>query len=120
MSTLLNCIAIYIIFELFEWSSSLHSLKLTKAQLKPIEYRIYTWSQSISYTVSIILGVIGIYLVVTFAHNLLAVLMLYFLVFWIRDVLDGWIVNLFMYKARKAYDKSVRKHIMEESDEQRS
>ena len=95
------CIITYSIVEIFEG----------KQNITRFQRNVYSVSILISYILTILLGVLGIYGVYTYLglENEVAFIIGLILAFWIRDIIDSVIVRKFIayqYKARLKYYKN--------------
>lgn len=102
------CIITYIIVEIFEGISAYTNIRQDKQNITRFQRNVYSVSILISYTLTILLGVLGIYGVYTYLglENEVAFIIGLILAFWIRDIIDSVIVRNFIayqYKARLKY-----------------
>lgn len=105
------CIITYIIVEIFEGISAYTNIIQDKQNITRFQRNVYSVSILISYTLTILLGVLGIYGVYTYLglENEVAFIIGLILAFWIRDIIDSVIVRKFIayqYKARLKYYKN--------------
>ena len=105
------CIITYIIVEIFEGISAYTNIRQDKQNITRFQKNVYSVSILISYTLTILLGVLGIYGVYTYLglENEVAFIIGLILAFWIRDIIDSVIVRKFIayqYKARIKYYKN--------------
>ena len=105
------CIITYIIVEIFEGISAYTNIRQDKQNITRFQKNVYSVSILISYTLTILLGVLGIYGVYTYLglKNEVAFIIGLILAFWIRDIIDSVIVRKFIayqYKARLKYYKN--------------
>lgn len=105
------CIITYIIVEIFEGISAYTNIRQDKQNITRFQKNVYSVSILISYTLTILLGVLGIYGVYTYLglENEVAFIIGLILAFWIRDIIDSVIVRKFIayqYKARLKYYKN--------------
>lgn len=105
------CIITYIIVEIFEGISAYTNIRQDKQNITRFQRNVYSVSILISYTLTILLGVLGIYGVYTYLglKNEVAFIIGLILAFWIRDIIDSVIVRKFIayqYKARLKYYKN--------------
>lgn len=105
------CIITYIIVEIFEGISAYTNIRQDKQNITRFQRNVYSVSILISYTLTILLGVLGIYGVYTYLEleNEVAFIIGLILAFWIRDIIDSVIVRKFIayqYKARLKYYKN--------------
>lgn len=112
----LDCIAIYIIVELFECSSNLFDLH--SANLPKFQRRLYMFSNALSYLLNLLIGSVGIYFLIKYRVSIVYFILLLFLLFWIRDLITGTLVKLVMihfYNRRATFLKDQMRK--EEQDE---
>ena len=105
------CIVTYIIVEIFEGISAYTNIRQDKQNITRFQRNVYSVSILISYTLTVLLGVLGIYGVYTYLglENEVAFIIGLILAFWIRDIIDSVIVRKFIayqYKARLKYYKN--------------
>ena len=105
------CIITYIIVEIFEGISAYTNIRQDKQNITRFQRNVYSVSILISYTLTILLGVLGIYGVYTYLglENEVAFIIGLIFAFWIRDIIDSVIVRKFIayqYKARLKYYKN--------------
>ena len=105
------CIITYIIVEIFEGISAYTNIRQDKQNITRFQRNVYSVSILISYTLTILLGVLGIYGVYTYLglENEVAFIIGLIFAFWIRDIIDSIIVRKFIayqYKARLKYYKN--------------
>ena len=105
------CIITYIIVEIFEGISAYTNIRQDKQNITRFQRNVYSVSILISYTLTVLLGVLGIYGVYTYLglENEVAFIIGLILAFWIRDIIDSVIVRKFIayqYKARLKYYKN--------------
>lgn len=105
------CIITYIIVEIFEGISAYTNIRQDKQNITRFQRNVYSVSILISYILTILLGVLGIYGVYTYLglENEVAFIIGLILAFWIRDIIDSVIVRKFIayqYKARLKYYKN--------------
>lgn len=105
------CIITYIIVEIFEGISAYTNIRQDKQNITRFQKNVYSVSILISYTLTILLGVLGIYGVYTYLglENEVAFIIGLIFAFWIRDIIDSVIVRKFIayqYKARLKYYKN--------------
>lgn len=105
------CIITYIIVEIFEGISAYTNIRQDKQNITRFQKNVYSVSILISYILTILLGVLGIYGVYTYLglENEVAFIIGLILAFWIRDIIDSVIVRKFIayqYKARLKYYKN--------------
>lgn len=105
------CIITYIIVEIFEGISAYTNIRQDKQNITRFQRNVYSVSILISYTLTILLGILGIYGVYTYLglENEVAFIIGLILAFWIRDIIDSVIVRKFIayqYKARFKYYKN--------------
>lgn len=105
------CIITYIIVEIFEGISAYTNIRQDKQNITRFQRNVYSVSILISYILTILLGVLGIYGVYTYLglENEVAFIIGLILAFWIRDIIDSVIVRKFIayqYKARIKYYKN--------------
>lgn len=105
------CIITYIIVEVFEGISAYTNIRQDKQNITRFQRNVYSVSILISYTLTILLGVLGIYGVYTYLglENEVAFIIGLIFAFWIRDIIDSVIVRKFIayqYKARLKYYKN--------------
>lgn len=105
------CIITYIIVEIFEGISAYTNIRQDKQNITRFQRNVYSVSILISYILTILLGVLGIYGVYTYLglENEAAFIIGLILAFWIRDIIDSVIVRKFIayqYKARLKYYKN--------------
>ena len=107
------CIITYIIVEIFEGISAYTNIRQDKQNITRFQRNVYSVSILVSYTLTILLGVLGIYCVYTYLglENEVAFIIGLILAFWIRDIIDSVIIRKFIayqYKARlKYYERKV-------------
>lgn len=105
------CIITYIIVEIFEGISAYTNIRQDKQNITRFQRNVYSVSILISYILTILLGVLGIYGVYTYLglENEVAFIIGLILAFWIRDIINSVIVRKFIayqYKARLKYYKN--------------
>lgn len=105
------CIITYIIVEIFEGISAYTNIRQDKQNITRFQRNVYSVSILISYTLTILLGVLGIYGVYTYLglENEVAFIIGLIFAFWVRDIIDSVIVRKFIayqYKARLKYYKN--------------
>lgn len=105
------CIITYIIVEIFEGISAYTNIRQDKQNITRFQRNVYSVSILISYTLTLLLGVLGIYGVYTYLglENEVAFIIGLIFAFWIRDIIDSVIVRKFIayqYKARLKYYKN--------------
>lgn len=105
------CIITYIIVEIFEGISAYTNIRQDKQNITRFQRNVYSVSILISYTLTILLGVLGIYGVYTYLglENEVAFIIGLIFAFWIRDIIDSVIIRKFIayqYKARLKYYKN--------------
>ena len=105
------CIITYIIVEIFEGIYAYTNIRQDKQNITRFQRNDYSVSILISYILTILLGVLGIYGVYTYLglENEVAFIIGLILAFWIRDIIDSVIVRKFIayqYKARLKYYKN--------------
>lgn len=107
------CIITYIIVEIFEGISAYTNIRQDKQNITRFQKNVYSVSILISYTLTVLLGVLGIYGVYTYLglENEVSFIIGLILAFWIRDIIDSVIIHKFIayqYKARlKYYERKV-------------
>ena len=105
------CIITYIIVEIFEGISAYTNIRQDKQNITRFQKNVYSVSILISYILTILLGVLGIYGVYTYLglENEVAFIIGLIFAFWVRDIIDSVIVRKFIayqYKARLKYYKN--------------
>ena len=113
------CIITYIIVEIFEGISAYTNIRQDKQNITRFQRNVYSVSILISYTLTILLGVLGIYGVYTYLglENEVAFIIGLIFAFWVRDIIASVIVRKFIAYQQKARRKYYEHKVMGDKNE---
>ena len=111
-SELIKIMAIYLMVELFEWSSSIAGIYDNQQQITKFQAKTYAKSITYSYILTIILGLLGLYILSFFEMSIWIYLMILFFMLWTRDALTALIIKSYMLEEYKKHNQQEQNKLM--------